>query len=253
LRRDAVAGGGAGTQQNLSGTDDIQERGMTHRTAGAYFSVTSALLLFLSVVAFSDNLFTNVGQASNHDPKFVIHGLFGLAWYVLLTVQANLIRTRRVATHRRLGIATFLVAIGVTLSTLYIFVVLWKGWANMALEVRANRLLLPGYALCVFLAWHWRTRSEWHKRLLFAGTFLMLGPVLSRTYDPLVAAWMEPLLPGVSAQAGEAAFLTYFVGVWIGFFVSLACYDWRLNGRVHVVTLAGFSWFLLSWLVSALS
>ena len=47
---------------------------MTGRAGGVYFSVTSALLLFLSVVAFSDNLFTDVGQASNHDPKFVIHG-----------------------------------------------------------------------------------------------------------------------------------------------------------------------------------
>lgn len=226
---------------------------MARRTGGLYFSVTSALLLFLSVVAFSDNLFTNVGQASNHDPKFVIHGLFGLAWYVLLTVQANLIRTRRVATHRTLGIATFVVAIGVTLSTLYIFVMLWKGWANMAPEVRANRLLLPGYALCVMLAWHWRTRSEWHKRLLFAGTFLMLGPVLSRTYDPLVASWLGPLFPAMSPQMDEAFFLTYFVGAWVGFFVSLGCHDWIRERRIHAVTAAGFGWLLLSWLVSGLS
>jgi hypothetical protein len=226
---------------------------MTRRTGGAYFSVTSALLLFLSVVAFSDNLFTDVGQASNHDPKFVIHGLFGLAWYVLLTVQANLIRTRRVSLHRTLGIATFLVAIGVTLSTLYIFVVLWKGWANMAPEVRANRLLLPGYALCMFLAWRWRGRSDRHKRLLFAGTFLMLGPVLARTYDPLVASWVGPLFPAMSAQTDEALFLTYFFGVWAGFFVSLACHDWLREKRIHAVTLAGFAWLLLSWLVSALS
>ncbi|TNJ33202.1 hypothetical protein [Arenimonas terrae] len=226
---------------------------MTRRTGGVYFSVTSALLLFLSVVAFSDNLFTDVGQASNHDPKFVIHGLFGLAWYVLLTVQANLIRTRRISLHRTLGIATFLVAVGVTLSTLYIFVVLWKGWANMAPEVRANRLLLPGYALCVMLAWHWRARADWHKRLLFAGTFLMLGPVLARTYDPLIASWLGPLVPAMSPQTDEALFLTYFFGVWVGFFVSLACHDWLKERRVHPATLAGFGWLLLSWLVSAMS
>ena len=226
---------------------------MTGRVGGAYFSAASALLLVLSVVAFSDNLFTDVGQASNHDPKFVIHGLFGLAWYVLLTEQANLIRTRRVSLHKTLGIATFLVAIGVTLSTLYIFVVLWKGWANMAPEVRANRLLLPGYALCVMLAWRWRTRPEWHKRLLFAGTFLMLGPVLARTYDPLIASWLGPLVPAMSPQTDEVLFLMYFFGVWVGFFVSLACYDWRKDKRVHAVTLAGFAWLVLSWVISGLS
>jgi hypothetical protein len=36
----------------------------------------------MSIAAFSDNLFTNIGQPSNRDPKFIIHGLFGLAWYV---------------------------------------------------------------------------------------------------------------------------------------------------------------------------
>lgn len=226
---------------------------MTRRTGGAYFSITSALLLFLSVVAFSDNLFTDVAQASNRDPKFIIHGLFGLAWYVLLTVQANLIRTRNVGLHRTLGIATFIVAIGVTLSTLYIFVVLWKGWANMAPEVRANRLLLPGYVACLMLAWHWRTRSEWHKRLVFAGTFLMLGPVISRTYDPLFASWTETLFPAIIAQLDEAAFLTYFFGVWVGFFFSLACYDWKLQRRVHAVTAASFGWWLLSWIASVMT
>jgi hypothetical protein len=47
------------------------------RARGAYFSIVSVLLLFLSVVAFSDNLFTDVGQPSNRDPKLIVHGLFG--------------------------------------------------------------------------------------------------------------------------------------------------------------------------------
>lgn len=144
-------------------------------------------------------------------------------------------------------------AIGVTLSTLYIFVVVWKGWANMPIQVRANRLLLPGYAACLFLAWHWRARSDWHNRLVFTGTFMMLGPVLSRTYDPLVASWLEPLFPVFAANMDEAAFITYFVGVWLSFFFSLAIYDWRMHRRVHAVTVAGLCWFFLSWLASALT
>jgi hypothetical protein len=43
---------------------------------GSYFSGISVLLLLLSIIAFSDNLFTDVGQPSNRDPKFIIHGLF---------------------------------------------------------------------------------------------------------------------------------------------------------------------------------
>jgi hypothetical protein len=43
---------------------------MTDRVWGRYFSIVSTLLLLLSIVAFSDNLFTDVGQPSNRDPKF---------------------------------------------------------------------------------------------------------------------------------------------------------------------------------------
>jgi hypothetical protein len=226
---------------------------MADRRWGAYFSIGSILLLLFSLVAFSDNLFTDVGQPSNSDPKFVIHGLFGLAWYVLLAVQANLVRTRRVATHRRLGVATFLVAIGVTLSTLYIFVVIWKGWDQMAVDVRANRLLLPGYALCMLLAWQRRRQPDWHKRLTFAGTFLMLGPVLSRAYDPLIVSWMEPLFPAFTARVDEIGFLTFFWGLWLGSFLSLARYDWQLRRRVHPVTMGGFAWLILAWFISAVT
>jgi hypothetical protein len=226
---------------------------MADRTWGAYFSITSALLLLLGLVAFSDNLLTDVRQPSNSDPKFVVHGLFGLAWSVLLVVQANLVRVRNIAMHRKLGIATMLVGVGVTLSTLYIFIVVWKGWDNMAIEVRANRLLLPGFALALLLAWLRRGRADWHKRLVFAGSFLMLGPVLSRAYDPLVVSWMEPLFPVFTARVDEAGFLVFFFGAWVGFFLSLAVYDGKTLRRIHPVTIAGFAWLLLAWLISAVS
>lgn len=216
-----------------------------------YFAITTTLLLALSIVAFSDNLFTNVTQPSNSDPKFVVHGLFGLAWYVLLALQANLVRVRNLRLHRRLGVATFLVGVGVTLSTLWVFIAVWKGWAAMGEEARANRLLLPGYALSLGLGYHWRTRPEWHKRLILAGTFLMLGPVLARAYDPLIVSWLEPLAPTLIARVDAVGFLVWFVGLWLGSFASLAWYDRRTLQRVHPVTLAGLAWLLIAWLVAA--
>jgi hypothetical protein len=224
---------------------------MTNRVWGAYFSTVSVLLLFLSIIAFSDNLFTDVGQPSNSDPKFIVHGLFGLAWYVLLAAQANLVRVRNVRLHRKLGIATFIIGICVTLSTLYIFIAVWKGWSNMGEEARANRLFLPGYAACLLLACLWRGQAERHKRLIFTGTFFMLGPVLARAYDPLIVSWMEPLFPALTEQVDELGFLAFFFGVWILFFVSLALYDWKTLRRIHPVTAVGFAWFVLTWLVSA--
>ena len=220
-------------------------------SGGTYFSIVSALMLFLSIVAFSDNLFTDVGQPSNADPKFIVHGLFGLAWYVLLTAQANLVRMRNLRLHKELGIAAFIVAIGVTLSTLYLFVVLWKGWANMEPDVLANRLLLPGYALCILLAWQRRGRSDWHKRLIFIGTFFMLTLVLDRDYDRLVMSWAKPLFPLLyTQQVDEIGFLAFRWGGWIGFFLSLVLYDGKTLRRIHPVTLAGCAWLVLVGLIS---
>ena len=51
-----------------------------------YFFWASFFLLFLSVFAFSDNLFYDVKQESNSDPKFIIHGLFFLAWFIILVI-----------------------------------------------------------------------------------------------------------------------------------------------------------------------
>ena len=221
------------------------------RPLGAYFSTVTVLLLILSIVAFSDNLFTNVGQPSNKDPKFVIHGLFGLAWYVLLATQANLVRVRNVALHRRLGIATFIVAIGVTLSTLYIFIVVWKGWGNMSPEVRANRLMLLGYATCLWMAWQLRRQAALHKRLILVGSFFMLEPVLARAYDPLVASWAKVLFPSFfTEQADEIGFQLFLWGGWIGAFVSLAIYDLKTQKAAHLATASGFAWMSFALLVS---
>jgi len=41
-----------------------------------FFPIASFLLLFLTIAGFWDNLFTDVGQPSNSDPKFIVHGLF---------------------------------------------------------------------------------------------------------------------------------------------------------------------------------
>jgi hypothetical protein len=222
--------------------------------SGSYFSIVSILLLVLSVVAFSDNLFTNIDQPGNHDPKFIVHGLFGLAWYVCLAAQANLVRVGNLRLRRKLGVATFVIAIGVTLSTLYVFVVLWKGWEHMEPEVRANRLLLPGYALCLLVAWHRRGRPDWHKRMIFVGTFLMLGPVVDRLYDPLVMSWVEPMLSTrYTRQVDEIAFLVFRWGSWGAFFLSLVVHDWRTLRRSHPATLAGCAWFVLAVLVSEFS
>lgn len=217
-----------------------ERTGLQHQ----YFSIVSGVVLALTVWGFSDNLIWNVGQPSNSDPKFIVHGLLCLAWVVLLFTQATLVRQGHLATHRRLGQAGVVIGAGVILSTLYVFVAVWKGWDAMAISVKANRLLLPGFAVLWALALIHRRRADWHKRCMLMATFYMMGPVLSRALNPI-----DPLLASFPDAVVDAWWLRFVVTTWSGLFVSLIAYDWFTLRRVHPVTLGGTAAFVLIWIV----
>jgi hypothetical protein len=204
-----------------------------------YFPVASVLLLLLTLIGFSDNLVTDVGQPSNSDPKFIIHGLLCGAWMILLAVQASLVSAGNVRLHRKFGIAGVLIAIGVTVSTVWVFIAVWKGWGAMTPEVKANRLLLPSYSLFVALAFLRRRRPDWHRRLIYVGTLFMLEPVLARAYDPL----LYPFEGWFTDRQADLAFLPWLFLVWLAFFLSLFLYDARVARRIHPVTIGGLLWF----------
>jgi hypothetical protein len=209
-----------------------------------YFPVASALLLGLTLLGFSDNLFTDVGQPSNADPKFIAHGLFCLAWMMLLAAQARLVGRGDIRLHRSLGMAGMVVAIGVVFSTLWVFVAVWKGWDAMQVVGKANRVLLPSYALFVALGFLQRRRPDRHKRLIYIASLYMMEPVLSRAFDPF-----EPWLTGFTDSQVDGAWWVFFVVTWNAFFLSLLAYDRRTLGRIHPVTAVGYGWFCALWAV----
>ena len=212
-----------------------------------YFGVTAGLLLFLTVWGFSDNLFWRIDQPSNRDPKFIAHGLFCLSWMVLLTCQAWLIHIRNVRLHRRLGIAAFVVAVGVVASTGYVFYDVWRPWREMTSLVQANRLFLVGFAIFVLMAFLRRRSSQDHRRYILLASMFMMEPVLSRAFDPIESPLLSLLGEGI-----ETAWWVFFVIVWNGLLLSLVAYDFSSDGRLHKVTGRGLAFFYLTWLVVVL-
>ncbi|HEU4806570.1 MAG TPA: hypothetical protein VFS91_12325 [Nitrobacter sp.] len=211
-----------------------------------HFPVGCALLLALSLVAFSDNLVSDVTQPSNSNPVMIVHGLFLLTWMVLLLVQSMLPRLGRTDLHRRIGPYAFLAAAGVGVSTIFLFAVVWKGWAALTPEVLANRILLPSYAVCIYAAYRNRMRPEWHKRLVYCGTLLLSEPVLARTFDPLVGPLLPPMAPGEDMPI----FYAYLIIVWTGFFVALMIYDRLKSRRIHPVTVGSLGWLYAVYAVA---
>lgn len=201
-----------------------------------YFSIVSLFLLALTLIGFSDNLFTDVRQESNLDPKFVVHGLFCLAWMIIFAIQSNLIRSYNYRIHQTLGIAAMVVAAGVVVSTLYLFVVIWNGWDNLVFYGRPQRFFLPSFAILVTLGFFYRKRPDMHKRLMFLATILMMGPVVDRVGTPL---GMSPFIPPPI--------------LWNGFFLSLFAYDWKTLGTIHPISYLGFVWFYVVWAIAVLT
>lgn len=199
-----------------------------------YFFVASLLMLLLSVVGFSDNLFYDVHQKSNSDPKYIIHGIFCLSWFVILVIQTGFIRAGNYRLHMRLGLAGMFIAIGVFISTVYIFAVLYKGWDIMPFYVKANRLFMPSFALFTLLGYINRKQPARHKRYLFIGSFYMLGPVLDRIAGKLLIDPVEIL----------------HLIIWNLLFFFLFYYDWLYLKKIHPISIAGFVWFYMIWIIA---
>jgi hypothetical protein len=204
-----------------------------------YFFIVSVFLLLLSLVAFSDNLFYDIGQESNSDPKFVIHGLFFLAWFIILVIQSKHVRERNIKAHIKLGMWGMGIAIGVIISTFYVFYTEFKGWSVMPGFVKANRIFTVTFTLMVLLAYIKRKNAAAHKRLLFVGTVYVLGPVIGRVADKLCGG-------------SELSYLTFELVIWNGLFISLFINDLITLKKVHKVSWIGFIWFYIIWAISVI-
>lgn len=145
-----------------------------------YFPAVGIFLFVLSIIAFSDNLFTDVGQPSNSDPKYLLHGAFAFTWFGFLAIQPMLVARGKLATHRRIGTFGFAAAAGLVLSTIYIRVVLVSESGSLAGLALVNTILMTFAAIGLAFAYRFRNRPEVHKRLVVISTFLILFPITDR-------------------------------------------------------------------------
>lgn len=217
------------------GKRDVRTNAMRHQSRWPlfernYFLAISLILLLLSIVAFSDNLITDVHQESNRDPKFVVHGLFWLAWFVLFVVQSSLIRHGNRALHRKIGILTLLVGLGVFISTAYVFSAVYSGWSQMPFFAKANRFLMAGFAIFILLAYRSRVAPVRHKRFMLMANLYVLLPIIDR----------------VAGHIGVETFVFTPV-VWNLLFASMFFYDHVTLGRIHRITSFGFVLFWMCW------
>jgi uncharacterized membrane protein YjfL (UPF0719 family) len=156
------------------------------------------------------------------------HGAAFTAWIVLFATQTWLIDRRRRDLHRHLGIGGLLLAaLMVALGLLTAIGAARRGVAAPGFDAAAF-MIVPGLSLALFatfvaLGAAWRSRPDYHKRLMLLATLSIMGPALAR-------------LP---ALAGQPPNVPLGVALVTLFVVASIALDWRSHRRLHPVLLWG--------------
>lgn len=186
--------------------------------------------------------------ALDFKPIVHLHAIAYIGWLILLGVQVWLVRTGRVAVHRKLGWAALvLLPAMLVLGPLTAYAGVagnpytpdkWIAWlsVNYTNAVGSVVLLAAGFLM--------RRNSAAHKRLMLMGTIAMTEPGFSRI-------WMDFL----EARVGEG-YLGFYISTYIGtmlLVIAVGAYDLATRRRLHPAYVAAALWIfaneaLADWL-----
>jgi FtsH-binding integral membrane protein len=185
-----------------------------------------------------------------HKPAYPIaihvHAAVMVCWLSLLTAQILLIRNRRAATHRRLG----LVGIGLALAVVVIgpIAAIASDRSRMALPTYHAEVLsvqlegIVSFAGATAAGLLLRGKAAAHERLILVGTIGLLDAAFFR--------WWGPTMVQLFGAAGFWPFMArYSLGSAV-LVLGLCLYDLITRRRIHPATLAGAAWILGCTLVS---
>jgi hypothetical protein len=177
-----------------------------------------------------------------------LHVVAYTGWLVLLAAQVGLVRTGRVAMHRRLGLAALILLPAMLVlgpATAYYGVAdnpympdKWIAWLSVNYTNVFGSLVLLAAGLMM------RRDPAAHKRLMVMGTIALTEPGFSRIWQPFL-----------QARLGEG-YVPFYVSTYIGTFllvVAVGVYDLATRRRLHSAYIAAALWIfanqaLADWL-----
>ena len=187
------------------------------------FFLRGALAMALVIVAgFSTQL--AMGRSSFSSPPLVhAHAIVFMGWITIYVTQNVLVATDRIALHRRLGwIAAGWIVLMLILGCAVTVAMARRGQVPFFFKP-LHFLVFDPVALFTFAgltvaAIMLRRRTEWHRRLHFCGTAMLMGPGFGRLLP----------MPLIAPYAYEATFAALMIFPVVG-----VLSDVRRSGRVH--------------------
>lgn len=208
-----------------------------------FYTAMAVLLMAISIAGFAPAIINPATRRAPLSALAVIHGMLFFAWLALFLVQALLAANGRIALHRRLGITSILLLLGMVPSGFLTTVAMVRRGFDLSGDQKLGPGLLDAATGSVFnfldllafttlagCALWFRRRPKVHKRLMLFANIQLMGAPLAH------------LLGHVGLLTGPAVMLSLLM-------VCLAAVagDYAVEKRLHplTVTLAIAS---LAWL-----
>ena len=196
------------------------------KSRSIFFVVIGIVGLIAIHIGFAKTYLMPVANGSFRAPSIVyIHGVFAFLWILLFFVQSVLIKVNRFNLHRKLGVASMIVAIGTAVTTVLIgkYSVekeLGNGLGETAISLIVGTITSAIMFLSLVIAGYIkRKRADTHKRLMLLATIVVLWPAWFRFrhYFPSVPR------PDIWFALVLADSLIIIAWIW----------DKLVNGRIH--------------------
>jgi hypothetical protein len=186
--------------------------------------------LVLALVGFVPSFYLYVTGEYFFPAIVHVHGAIMIAWVGLYTFQASLIARGNPQLHRRVGSIAVWWAFAVWLSMAVATVVALRRFDPQQMGFLVQPLLIQLGTIVVFpllVIWAvvWRTRPEWHKRLMTLATFVCIQAAVDRYH------WLPDEGLPMFWHNGLRLYLLMLLPLW--------AYDALSLRRIHAATLTG--------------
>jgi uncharacterized membrane protein YozB (DUF420 family) len=196
------------------------------RLEHAFYFGMALVLVALVATGFAPTFFArDVSVAGPLSSPVLVHGIAGTVWVLLFAAQVALIATRRVAWHRRVGLAAAAVTVAFVVSGALVTAALERSHGTEPLSWLAAHIFTNGAPLTLFAllvaagVWQ-RSRAARHKRLMLLAAVVLSPPAIGRLFGQLGLTELNLVAYATLAFAN-------------------ASYDWLAHGRPHAISLLG--------------
>jgi hypothetical protein len=204
-----------------------------------FFAISAILMTLVMVVGFSLQL--AAGRSSFSAPLLVhAHAVVFFGWVMIYLAQNLLVAGGNVAVHRRLGwIAVLWIPLMLVLGLEVTMAMVQRGGVPFFFQPQHFLVFDPVslifFAALAVVAIRMRRRTDWHRRLMFCGMALLLGPGFGRLLP----------VPLFMPYAYDVAFFAQLLFPLAGIVA-----DRRRSGTVHPAWIWGLGVCLLSYVVT---